>query len=149
MLALNWISRSFSATTTYPYGDSTRSKITIKKVATGPRNKDATHQSKPLRFLLCARPALIKDNVPQPTKNCAWPFIELLPQKNVIAFGAIPPGAGNLGMITKKSLTIRCGIGSQGFGGGLIRDWPNDEDNLVAGYRLNDAQPRWAENLAR
>ena len=138
MLALNWMSWSFSATIYYPCGDSTRSKITIKKVATGPKNKDTTHQSKPLRFLLCARPALIKDNVPKPTKNSAWPLIGLLPQRYVIAFGAILPGAGNLGMITKKSLTIRCGIGSQGFGGVLIRDRPNDEVSLVAGYRLND-----------
>jgi hypothetical protein len=30
--------------------------------------------------LLCARPALIKDNVPQPTKNSAWPLIGCSPK---------------------------------------------------------------------
>jgi hypothetical protein len=81
--------------------------------------------------LLCARPALIKDNVPQPTKNCAWPFIGLLPQRYVIAFGVILTGPGNLWMITKKSLTIRSGI-TGGFGGGLMRERSNQCQRLSA-----------------
>lgn len=43
------------------------SETTIRRVQIGPKNKDATHQSKPLLPLDCARPALMSESVNQPT----------------------------------------------------------------------------------
>ena len=40
-------------------------------VQIGPRNRDANHQLKPLRPLLCAKPALMTERVNQPTAY--WP----------------------------------------------------------------------------
>jgi hypothetical protein len=42
---------------------------TSSNVAIGPMNKLAKNQPRPLRFLLCASPALMSASVPQPTKN--------------------------------------------------------------------------------
>jgi hypothetical protein len=42
------------------------SNTTIKKVAIGPKNKESRNHTRPLRFLLCASPPLIKARVPQP-----------------------------------------------------------------------------------
>ena len=44
-------------------------RMTIKKVATGPMNKEANHHSNPLRRFDWASPALIKESVPHPTKK--------------------------------------------------------------------------------
>jgi hypothetical protein len=49
----------------------TLGSTTIRNVAMGPRNNEISHQSKPLRPLDCAKPALMKLRVPKPTKNCA------------------------------------------------------------------------------
>lgn len=40
---------------------------TMSKVAMGPRRNEIRNQKRPLRPLPCARPALIRVNVPQPT----------------------------------------------------------------------------------
>jgi len=51
-------------------------ETTISSVAIGPRNSEASHHSRPLRPLDWAKPVLISDSVPQPTKNsgCAGMF---------------------------------------------------------------------------
>jgi hypothetical protein len=49
------------------YNSFTGSSTTISRVQMGPKKIDAIHQSRPLRFLLCAKPALISDRVNQPT----------------------------------------------------------------------------------
>jgi hypothetical protein len=46
---------------------STLPETTIRNVAIGPGKRDNTRQIRPLRFLLCASPALIRLRVPQPT----------------------------------------------------------------------------------
>jgi hypothetical protein len=43
------------------------SKMTMKKVAIGPRNKDSNHQFRPLLPLACAKPALMSESVNHPT----------------------------------------------------------------------------------
>src|SRR3954470_3908748 len=50
---------------------STRSSTTIRNVATGPRNSEANHHARPLRFFDWASPALIRESVPQPTAELA------------------------------------------------------------------------------
>jgi hypothetical protein len=40
----------------------------MRKVAIGPRGREARHQIRPLRPFACASPALIKMRVPHPTK---------------------------------------------------------------------------------
>jgi hypothetical protein len=42
-------------------------EMTTRKVAIGPRSRERRNQFPPLRFLLCARPALISARVNQPT----------------------------------------------------------------------------------
>jgi hypothetical protein len=49
----------------------TGSLRTMTNVQMGPKNKEANHQLKPLRPLLCANPALIKESVNHPTAY--WP----------------------------------------------------------------------------
>lgn len=44
--------------------------MTIRSVQIGPRNKDTSHQARPLLPLHCARPALMRDKVSQPTAYC-------------------------------------------------------------------------------
>ena len=39
----------------------------MRKVETGPRNRERSHHASPLLPLDCARPALIKESVNQPT----------------------------------------------------------------------------------
>ena len=43
------------------------SRTTMRNVAIGPRKNDAIHQFKPLLPLVCARPALMRERVNQPT----------------------------------------------------------------------------------
>ena len=43
--------------------------MTIKKVAIGPTSNEMRHHASPLRPFPCARPALIRESVPQPTKK--------------------------------------------------------------------------------
>ena len=47
----------------------TLGSTTIKNVAIGPMNRETSHHSSPLRPLDWAKPALMSDKVPQPTKN--------------------------------------------------------------------------------
>lgn len=49
--------------------EGTFGRMTISSVAIGPMNNDASHHSKPLRPFDWAKPALMSDKVPQPTKN--------------------------------------------------------------------------------
>jgi len=52
------------------HSDFTGSSSTIRRVASGPRNRDTTHHARPLRPLPWANPALISPNVNQPTAYC-------------------------------------------------------------------------------
>jgi hypothetical protein len=58
----------------------TAGSTTIRNVAMGPRNSEISHHSKPLRPFGCARPALMRESVPQPTKksggNCMTTMIQ-------------------------------------------------------------------------
>lgn len=46
----------------------------------GPRNIETSHHRRPLRPLAWAKPALIRDSVPHPTKNCVLGGILFLPE---------------------------------------------------------------------
>jgi hypothetical protein len=55
----------------------TSGSATINSVAMGPSNRDSSHQRRPLRPLAWAKPALISDNVPQPTKKSGRPAMAI------------------------------------------------------------------------
>src|SRR5690606_38924070 len=57
----------------------TGSSTTTSNVASGPSSSDASHHPRPLRPLACARPALISDRVPHPTKNSELACMHLPP----------------------------------------------------------------------
>ena len=59
-------------------------EMTIKKVARGPKNREATHQSNPLRPFDWASPALIKESVPHPTKKSAFSGIVSSPKVSAL-----------------------------------------------------------------
>ena len=54
----------------------TESEATMRNVQIGPRNSDRSHHAEPLLPLVCARPALMRDNVNQPTAYSVALFIE-------------------------------------------------------------------------
>jgi len=58
---------------------------TRRNVPMGPRNSEKNHQASPLRFFVCARPALIKLRVPHPMAYPDEPSMANPPRFNFVS----------------------------------------------------------------